>query len=126
MMFSFSSSVFSRSDVDRLAQVDALEQLHGHVEQALLLPEVVHRHDVGVVQQGRRLGLALEALQRLVVGAEAGRERLEGDEAVQYGVVGLVHLAHRAAAELADDRVLANPLAIHAVIRRPREANRRW
>ena len=106
--------------VDRLAQVDALEQLHRHVEEALLLPEVVHGDDVGVVEQGRRLGLALEALQGLVVGAEAGGERLEGDEAVQHGVVGLVDLAHRAAAELADDRVLADPLAIHAVICRPR------
>ena len=38
---------------------------------------------------------------------------------VQDGVVGLVHLAHRAAAELADDPVFADPLAIHAVTAGP-------
>ena len=119
MMFEHLVERFQQPAVDRLAQVDPLEQLHRHVKQPPLLPEVVHGHYVGVVEQGRGLGLALEALERLVVGAEPGGERLERDEAVQDRVVGLVDLAHRAAAELADDRVLANPLAIHALICRP-------
>ena len=64
--------------------------------------------DVRVVEQRRRLRLALEALERLVAGPRPRGERLQGDEAVEDGVVGLVDLAHRAAAELADDPVLAD------------------
>jgi hypothetical protein len=71
--------------------------------------------DVRVVEQRRRLRLALEALQGLVPGRDVRVERLERDEAVEDRVPGLVDLAHRAAAELADDLVLADPLAVHAV-----------
>ena len=101
--------------VDGLAQVRALEQLHGHVEQPVLLPEVVDRHDVRVVQQGGRLGLALEAFERFVAAAEVHGQRLQRDVAVEDGVVGLVHLAHGAAAELAHDLVLADPLVVHSL-----------
>ena len=101
--------------VDGVPQVDALEQLHRHVEEAVLLPEVVHGHDVRVVEERRRLRLALEALQGLVAGVEPGGDRLQGHEAVEDRVPGLVDLAHRPAAELADDLVLADPLALHAV-----------
>jgi hypothetical protein len=104
-----------RTGVDGLAQVRPVEQLHGHVEQPVLLPEVVDGHDVRVVQQGGRLGLALEALERLVAPAEMDGERLQGDVALENGVVGLVHLAHRAAAELAHDPVLADPLVVHSL-----------
>ena len=93
----------------------ALEELHRHVEEAVLLPEVVHGDDVRVVEERRRLRLALEALQGLVAGGDPGAERLQGHEAVEDRVPGLVDLAHRAAAELADDLVLADPLALHAV-----------
>jgi hypothetical protein len=69
-----------------------------------------------VVEERRGLRFALEALERLAVGAELEGERLEGDVAVQDRVERLVHLAHGPAAELVDDPVLADPLAIHAVI----------
>ncbi len=102
--------------VDRVAEVRALEELHRHVEEpVLLLAEVVHGDDVRVVEEGGRLGLALEALEGLVAGRRAHGERLQGDEAVEDGVLGLVDLAHRAVAELTDDPVLADALAVHSV-----------
>ena len=57
---------------DQLLEVAALEQLHRHVDLALLLAEVVDGDDVRVVEAGRRLGLALEALAQVVVGADGG------------------------------------------------------
>ena len=115
MTSSFSSSVFRSVVVDGVAQVLALEELHRHVEEAVLLPEVVHGDDVRVVEKRRRLRLALEALQGLVAGGDPGGERLQGHEPVEDRVLGLVDLAHRAAAELADDLVLSDPLELHAV-----------
>ena len=69
-------------------EVVALEQLHGHVDLALLLAEVVDGDDVRMVEAGGGLRLALEALAQLVVGADGGRHRLDGDVAVEDGVVG--------------------------------------
>ena len=40
---------------------------------------------------------------------------LQGDEAVQPGVLGLVHHSHAAPAELLDDAVVRDGLADHAV-----------
>ena len=40
-------------------------------------------------------------------------QELQGDEAVQTSVLGLVHYAHAAAAELFDDAVVRDGLADH-------------
>jgi hypothetical protein len=65
--------------------------------------DVVHRHDVGVLQVRRRLGLVLEALQ--LAGVEGGGERqhLQGHAPAQEDLHRLVHHAHAASADLADD-----------------------
>ena len=51
-----------------LVQSQALDELHDVIRQAVLLADAEDRHDVGVVQLGRRLRLALEA--PLVLGVE--------------------------------------------------------
>ena len=65
------------------------------------------RHDIGVVQPGDGLGLALEPLHRLLVGHDAEPQDLQGHAAAERGLLGLVDDAHAAAAELADDPELA-------------------
>ena len=76
---------------------------------AVLLAGGVDRHDVGVVQLGRRLGLAAEALHRLGRQSQAGGEHLERHLAVERDLPRLVDDAHAAAAELADDLEIAEP-----------------
>ena len=56
----------------------------------------MQRADVRVTQAGDGLRLALEARAAVRVGAELGREDLDGDGAVEAGVAGLVDLAHAA------------------------------
>src|SRR5262249_22532149 len=99
--------------VDELAEVRALEQLHRHEDPALLLAEVVHGDDVGVVQARRRLRLAEEALAGLAFRAGAPGDRLDRHQTVQERVVRLEDLAHRALADLADDLVFADLLEVH-------------
>ena len=66
-----------------------------------------------MVQSGCSLRFALEAGQRLrILGHFIGQE-LEGDEAVQPSVLGLVDDTHAAAAQLLDDAVVGDGLADH-------------
>ena len=58
-----------------------------------------------------RLGFALEARQRLRVLGDIIGQELQGDEAIELGVFGLVDHTHAAAAELLDDAVVRDGLA---------------
>jgi hypothetical protein len=96
-----------------LAQVGALEQLHGEVGEVAVLAEVVGGDDVRVRELAGGARLEREAL--LVVAARAGvlveQDGLQRDDAVQGRVLRLVDDAHGAAAELAQDLVAADLLA---------------
>jgi hypothetical protein len=69
--------------------------------------------DVGMVQRGLSLGLALKARERLRVSGNFGWQELEGDEAVQTRVFGPVHHAHAADTKFLDDPVVRDGLVDH-------------
>jgi len=75
--------------LDEVPEVGPLEQLHGHVDDALEFAEVEDGDDVRVRELARVLGLALEALAVAVVREQGLGDRLDGDEAVENGVVAL-------------------------------------
>ena len=89
------SGPFASRSRQRLAR----QVLHHEVGGAVMLADVVQRADVRVVQPGDGLGLALEAGTAVGVGAELGRQDLDGDAAIEAGVAGLVDLAHAARAD---------------------------
>ena len=72
----------------------ALQVLHHQVVDTVFLAHVVERADVGVGQTGNGLGLPLEALPENGVGGKLGGEDLQGDGAVQAGVLRPVDFAH--------------------------------
>jgi hypothetical protein len=72
------------------------KQRHRQVVNAVDLAHVVDRAQVGVGEGGRDPGLAVEALERLGVGARAEAGDLEGHLPVELGVVGQVNPAHAA------------------------------
>jgi hypothetical protein len=74
-----------------------------------LVPHVEERADVGVVERGDRLGLALEALAALLVLGEGGGEDLDGDAAVEAGVLPPPDLAHSAGADRRQELVGPEP-----------------
>ena len=78
----------------RSARVVSLQILHDQVVDAVVLAHVVEGADVGVGEAGDGLGLPLEALSKGGVGGELRGEDLQGDGAVQAGVLRPVHLAH--------------------------------
>ena len=61
-----------------------------------------------MIEGGCGVTFALEATKRLRIIGEVIREKLEGNEAVEASVLGLVDHAHTTAAELLDDAVVGN------------------
>ena len=64
------------------AQIGALDAAHRHVEAFALLPGVVDRHHVRMLERGGDPALALEAGAEIGVPGDARRDQLERDPAV--------------------------------------------
>jgi hypothetical protein len=88
-----------------VAQRAAGDELHDEEEAAVLLADVVHGHDVGMVEGGRRPRLAQETLARL--GHVGRRQQLDRHLAVEGDVAGPPDLAHAALAEHLHEAVAA-------------------
>src|SRR5699024_7940524 len=73
----------------------------------VLLARVVDRHDRGVVERGRVLGLATEALVEGLIARQLGAHDLDGHVAAQGGVARTVDLRHTAEAQRLADLVSA-------------------
>ena len=107
-----------RATADEMVERDAIEELHGDEGLALVLPDIVDGANVGMVESGRGLSFATETGQSLGIAGEFGGEKLEGDEAMQARVFGLVDDAHAASAEFFGDAVVRDGIGGHAGARR--------
>ena len=98
--------------VQLFAQRPPFEPLHDDVGHVAVLPELVDRDDVRMIERGRRLRFALKARDLRLV--RRGRQQhLDGDATFQPGVFGEKHLAHAARANLLQDFVVCDTLADH-------------
>ena len=70
------------------------------------LADLVNRADVGMIERRRRAGLDQEACLGRRLDAEMRREKLQGHEALEPLVAGLVDEAHAALAEQVEHEVL--------------------
>src|ERR1700747_518592 len=84
------------------------EKLHGDELLALFFANFIDGANVWVIQRGGGLRFALEAGESLRIASDFGREELEGHEAVELGVLGLVDDAHPAAAQFFEDVIVGN------------------
>jgi hypothetical protein len=92
-------------------EVTPLDVLHDEEVDAIVLARVVRRDDVRVAQAGHGLGLVLEALQPARVSPARLGKDFEGHAPAQRQLLGLVDDPHAAAADLADDAVVAHGIA---------------
>jgi hypothetical protein len=89
-----------------LAEREALDELHGDEDLVAVGADVEEGDDVGVRELGHGLGLAQEAGAAevlLLAAGEARVQELDGDLAVELGVIGGIDHAHAAGAEAAED-----------------------
>jgi hypothetical protein len=77
------------------------------------ITDVVDGANIRVIQCGGRLRLTLEAAKRLRITSHLVGQELEGNEAVEAGIFGLIDDAHTPAAELFDHAVVRDRLADH-------------
>src|SRR5882762_364067 len=73
-------------------------------------PDFIDGADVGMIQSGGGLGLALEAGESLRIASDFRREEFKGHEAVQLGVFRFVDHAHPATAQFFEDVIVRNVL----------------
>ena len=100
---------------DDVVQGPAGDVLHDDVVDAVLAGDVVDGNYVGMVKGAGGLGFLDEAALAVGVGDAVGGEDLEGDQAVEPRVAGLVDDTHAALAQLLEDGVVAEGLAGHGV-----------
>ena len=92
---------------DQLLERAAREVLHRDVVRAVVGAAVVDADDVGVLEAGRRLGLAAEALDEVRVLGEAAVQQLQRDLAPELLVLGQEHVGHPPGAEAREHLVAA-------------------
>ncbi len=103
------------------------QELHGEERRAgsLVPPRVEDLHDVLGLDDARGPRLLLEAAHRARIVAQVAGDHLEGDALARPVVARLVHGAHPALAQAADDGVLASDdLSSHAAREDKRERTR--
>ena len=92
-----------------------VDVLHGHVERAVLLAQVVDGHDVRMVERGGRARLEQQAFAALGVGGERRGQDLHRHAARQGRILGEVHAPHAALTERLEDAVAAEGRSDHAI-----------
>jgi hypothetical protein len=94
---------------DMALQVAAGDQFEDEVRAAAMLTDLVERHDVRVVERSDHLGFEAQPAERLSSRPQdACPDRLEGDDAIEPLVPGLVDKSHPAAGDLVEQLELAD------------------
>jgi hypothetical protein len=88
-----------------LVQRFSVHEFQREIGQTLVLAYFMDLNDVGMLQPGNRRGLRIEASQLQVAGVIARQDHLDGNRPVQTALPRLVHDAHAAPAQLAQDLV---------------------
>src|ERR1019366_4681909 len=86
---------------------------HDDERMTILLPDLMDRADVGMVERGSGLRLTSEPFQSLWVCGYVLWQEFQRDESPKLGVLGLVDHTHPAAAKLLDDAVVRDGLSDH-------------
>src|SRR5579863_2974092 len=91
-----------------MLQRHAIQKLHDQEGVTVLLPDLMDRADIGMVESGGCPRLPLEAGQSLGVFGQVIGQELQGNKTMERGVLGLVDHTHSAAAQLFHDAVMGH------------------
>ena len=97
----------NRASRNALRQILALDEFHDEGVDVTRMFEAVNDRDVGMVQRGQGLGLALEAGEAIGIVREGLGQDLDRDVAVQFRIARAKYLPHPAFADLGRDFVNA-------------------
>lgn len=97
-----------RALADEGAERFAGDQFRDDIRRVLVQPDIVNRHDVGMVQGGGEAGFLLEAAAAFFVASHRFRQNLQRNLPAHAAVDRPVDFAHASGAERADDLVRPN------------------
>ena len=100
---------------DRPIQRLAGDILHGDIQLAIRLIDIVNMNNVRVIERRSRLGFLHETPAPIPVGHRLRQQHLERHVAVQVAVAGLVHRAHPAFSQPVHNFEVSDRPADHAV-----------
>ena len=120
----------NRSPLQALAEVLAIDELHGQEVQGRAVGErgaleAIDVGDAGVVEGGQQLRLTLEPCEPIGITRHLGGQHLDRHLAAEIRVGGSIHLPHPAGADLGGDLVGTEAGADHRVAHRPPGGARR-
>src|ERR1700680_4161875 len=75
------------------------------------MANVVEGADVGMIQAGNRFGFALETLAQFSTIGKMRWQNFDGDDSVQTGIFGAVHLTHPSGANTGEDFIRTQTFA---------------
>jgi hypothetical protein len=96
-----------------MPQRHAVEKFHDDEGLPIHFVDFVDGADVGVVQGGRGLGLALKTGKHLRVFGYVRGKKLQGDKAIEFDILSLVDDAHPATTKLLSNVVMRDGFADH-------------
>ena len=99
-----------RSTGDQIRKRVTFDELEDDARRAGGLLESIDGGNVGMVERGKKLRLALESRLPIGIARDFLRKHLERDFALQRCIAGAVDLAHAAGAKGRDDFVQAQPI----------------
>jgi hypothetical protein len=97
--------------IDDVLEGGSIEEFHGDEGATVFFADVVDGANVWMVEGGGGLRFTLKTNERLAILGDLVREKFEGHEAVQTGILGLVNDTHTAPAELFKNAVMGDGLA---------------
>ena len=104
---------FHRTAVDQVLERLAAEAFHHDEGMAFMLADLVNGADVGMIQRGGGAGLAAKTLEGLRVLGRIFGQKLQGNEAAELSVLGLVDDSHAPAAKQVENPVVRDCLSDH-------------
>jgi hypothetical protein len=102
-----------RVGCDQFGERTPLDALHDNEILAVGIFDGVDGDNIGVRQAGCGLSLAQQSGPRLGTMLQAGRKELDGDVAVEPGVVGEIHLTHTTLAKLVANSIVEDLFTLH-------------
>ena len=102
------SALSQRSSTHSLSQRFALQQFRDDVRRAFMRVDVVDDQNVRMIQRPGRLCFLLEPSKAPFVGRKSSGQNLNSYLAIHLWIVGAIHLAHSALANLRADFVIAS------------------
>src|SRR5215471_16618755 len=86
----------------------AFQILHHEERLAVLLADVIHRADAGVIQTRSGLRLSPETVRRDRIACKPVRKELDRNKSLKPAVLGFVHDTHAAAPEFFENHVVGD------------------